>query len=298
MFERLNIPIEIIEKPISITAKDGFQLSATIYEVHNPIANIIVAGATGVPQNFYRRFANFTAEQGYSTIIFDYRGIGQSKTKNLKGFNASFIDWATLDLAAIVDAVADIKLKTFIVGHSFGGHAFGLLPNHQKISGLYTFATGAGWHGWMPWKEALRFKTMWNVVLPSLTLWKGYTPMSLLGMGEDLPNVVYSQWRYWCQFPHYFFDDPKISKQMKDKFAEIRTPIVAANALDDLWALPKARDAFMTGYVNADITCLDIPTTKSLPQIGHMGYFRSDSKVLWDDVIIWIQTFISSDKGR
>ena len=276
------------EDTLQITTSDGFPLSATCYESEKKTANIIVASATGVPQAFYRKFAKFAAQNGYRTITFDYRGIGLSKVKSLKGFNASFIDWATLDLAAVVDAIAVQDIPTFIVGHSFGGHAFGLLPNHHKIAGLYVFATGAGWHGWMPKQEALRVKTMWNVILPVLTKWKGYTPMSMLGMGEDLPKGVYAQWRYWCKFPHYFFDDPKISSQMKAKFAEVSCPIVAANALDDLWAMPKARDAFMQGYHNANVKTIDIPLTANLKKIGHMGYFRAEAQPLWVDVLEWM----------
>lgn len=283
-----NNSTALTEKSFTITTVDGFQLVATSYETVLPIANIIIAGATGVPQAFYRRFSRFAAERGYRTITFDYRGISQSKTQPLKGFNASFTDWATLDLSAVVDEIALPKQHTFMVGHSFGGHAFGLLPNHYKISGLYVFGTGAGWRGWMPRQESIKVNAMWNVILPTLTKWKGYTPMSMLGMGEDLPYGVYTQWRHWCKYPHYFFDDPKVSAQMKAKFAEVKAPIVAANALDDLWAMPKSRDAFIQGYRNADVTCLDIPLTPSLPKIGHMGYFRSEAQILWGDVLNWI----------
>jgi predicted alpha/beta hydrolase len=36
-------------------------LSARCYSAPKPVANIIVAGATGVPQEFYRRFAQYVA---------------------------------------------------------------------------------------------------------------------------------------------------------------------------------------------------------------------------------------------
>lgn len=280
----LNTPKEITEQVFTITAADGYTLSATRYEAIHPIANIIVAGATGVPQAFYRKFAKFAAQRGYSTVTFDYRGIGRSKPRSLKGFDASFLDWAQLDLAAVVDAVASQSSQTFMVGHSFAGHAFGLLPNHHKIAKFYTFATGAGWHGHMPRLEAIRVKTMWNVVLPALTYWKGYTPMSMLGMGEDLPFGVYAQWKHWCQFRHYFFDDPAMVR-LKEQFAAVRTPIIAANAIDDLWATPQSRDAFFKAYRNAPVTQIDIPLSQSLPAIGHMGYFRADAVPLWDDVL-------------
>ena len=36
-----------------------------------------------------------------------------------------------------------------MVGHSYGGACYGLIPNHDKVAGLYAFGAGAGWHGWM-----------------------------------------------------------------------------------------------------------------------------------------------------
>lgn len=267
----------------TISAQDGYALAATSYSASRPKANIILAGATGVPQAFYRRFAEYASTQGYNVITFDYRGIARSKPIDFKNFDSSFIEWTTLDLAAVVDTVTD-SLPLFMVGHSFGGHAFGLLPNHKKIKCLYTFATGAGWYGYMPKAEAVKVKLLWDLVLPTLAQWKGYIPMSLLGMGEDLPYGMYQQWKRWCKFPHYFFDDPNVP-EIAAHFTKVNTPIIAANALDDLWAMPKSHDAFMQGYKNADVKLIDIPLTKSLPKIGHMGYFRSEAKPLWDDVL-------------
>jgi predicted alpha/beta hydrolase len=281
----------IAHKPevIEITAADGFRISVSLFNTTTqPLGHLVVAGATGVPQLFYYNFARYASSHGYTTLTLDYRGIGRSKPQTLVGFQASFIDWAELDLAAAVDYMASDDVPLFMVGHSFGGHAFGLLPNHQHISGLYVFATGAGWHGWMPLRESIKVRFLWNIVLPMLAI-KGYAPMSLLGIGEDLPLGVYKQWRHWCSFPHYFFDDPA-SPEMAEKFAQVTAPIVAANALDDKLAMPRSRDAFIKAYKNSRITCVDLnPDEYPSGRIGHMGYFRSQTKSLWDDVLLWFK---------
>jgi predicted alpha/beta hydrolase len=178
-----------------------------------------------------------------------------------------------------------------MVGHSYGGHAFGLLPNHERVARFVTFATGAGWHGWMPWAEQLRVLAMWRVMGPLLTRWKGYLPWSLLGMGEDLPLPVYRQWRRWCGFPRYFFDDPAMrGERLAERFAAVRTPIVALNALDDHWAPPASRDAFMAAYTNAECRHVDLhPASLGLRSIGHMGYFRASARPLWDEVLTWLR---------
>jgi predicted alpha/beta hydrolase len=290
-------------QPVSLTASDGYRLSAKLYPAHagqsvsalkSPRGRLVVAGATAVPQRFYRRFAQYAAAQGYTTLTLDYRGIGESKPASLRGFQMDYLDWARLDLAAAVDAALNLPVDDgtplFIVGHSYGGHAFGLLPQHRRVAGFYTFATGAGWHGWMSPLERLRVLAMWRVLGPLLTRWKGYLPWSWLGMGEDLPLGVYRQWRHWCRYPRYFFDDPAVAAEMTQRFASVQTPIVAANALDDAWAPPASRDAFMAAYSQAGWQALDIdPKASGLVSIGHMGYFRPAAQPLWRAVFDWFE---------
>ena len=275
---------------LGLVAADGYRLAALRYApaTGRPGAGrLIVAGATGVPQRFYRRFAEHAAAQGFEVFTLDYRGIGLSRPATLSGFAMDYLDWARLDLAALVDAMPDDGLPLFMVGHSFGGHAFGLLPNHARVAQLHTLATGAGWHGWMPPAERLRVLLMWRVIGPLLTRWKGYLPWSLLGMGEDLPLAVYRQWRHWCSFPRYFFDDPALrTSGLAEAFAAVRTPIVATNALDDHWAPPASRDAFMAAYRNAPLRAENLhPQSLGLRSVGHMGYFRPTARPLWDEVL-------------
>lgn len=257
---------------------------------------IIVAGATGVPQGFYRRFAQFASHQGFETLTFDYRGIGESKPDTLKGFEMDLLDWGKLDLAAAVDFMSKDDVPLYVIGHSYGGHAFGLLPNHHKVAGFYVYGTGAGWHGYMPLSEQAKVLTMWNVVLPVLTWWKGYCAWKVLGMGEDLPRQAFYQWRHWCRFQHYFFDDPAM-RGIEKLYQAVHTPIVAANALDDLWAMPESRDAFVQHYSSASVTRVDLSPQLLGGKIGHMGYFRRGAEPLWQVSLDWFKTLRAKEKA-
>lgn len=273
-----------------LATSDGYPTVALRYEARGPArAHIVVAGATGVPQRFYRAFAEHARDRGFSTLTLDYRGIGLSRPPSLQGFRMQYLDWAHLDLTAAVDEMAHERRPLFVVGHSFGGHAFGLLPNFHRVARFYTFATGAGWHGWMPPLERVKVALLWNVVAPVVVGWNGYLAWSVLGMGEDLPIGVYQDWKRWCQFPHYFFDDPRMP-HVAARFDRVTTPIVAANALDDLWAPPSSRDAFMAGYRSAPWRPVDIdPGQRGLGPIGHMGYFRRGAEPLWREVLAWFE---------
>ncbi len=84
-------------------------------------AKIIVASATGVPQSYYRRFAEYITQQGYEVVSFDYRGIAASAPPQLKGFKMSYLDWGYLDFTAAIDYYAEDNIAFFILAHSYSG---------------------------------------------------------------------------------------------------------------------------------------------------------------------------------
>ena len=228
-------------------------------------------------QRYYRRFAAFAAERGYLTLTFDYRGIGRSAPSDPAGLPDGLSRLGRLDLAAAVERISDDYRPLFVIGHSYGGHGFGALPDPQRVAAFFTFGTGAGWSGWMPTLERLRVLALWHGLGPLLTRSSGYLSWSVVGMGEDLPLDFYRQWKRWCRYRRNFLEDPAMA-DVAQAFARIRLPIMAANAVDDRWSPPRSRDAFMTGYQSAALDTLDlVPGEFGMAAIGHMGYFRADA---------------------
>jgi predicted alpha/beta hydrolase len=272
---------------IRLRAADGYSLAATVYRADSD-PWVVFGSATAVPRGFYRRFAEYAQGRGVNVITTDYRGIGGSAPKSLRGFMPDYADWARQDLAAAVDH-ATRRGPTFLVGHSFAGHAIGLLPRPNVLRAAYVCAAGAGWHGWMPLAARPKVWLMWNVIGPLATRMLGYQPAKRMGLGEDLPLSVYRQWRRWCSFPHYFFDDPMATELVRG-FADVTIPIAAANALDDAWAMPASRDAFFKGFPKACIDRFDFkPSALGVREVGHMGYFRpAVGAKLWPQIIDWL----------
>jgi predicted alpha/beta hydrolase len=268
-------------------ALDGHMIVSTVFPARSD-EFIVFGSATAVPRGFYKRFAEYAQSRGINVITTDYRGIGDAKQGSLKGFEMEYADWSRYDLAASVRWASE-RGRVWMVGHSLGGHAIGQLPSPEVINAAYFCGVGAGWHGWMPQPERIKVSLMWNVLGPIFTRYYGFMPMSKFGIGEDLPMGVYREWKHWCGFPHYFFDDPN-AQHIASKFDRITMPVAANVSVDDLWAPPKSRDAFFKGFVNAKLERIDMsPKEFGVNNIGHMGYFRQNvGATLWPQIIEWL----------
>ncbi|WP_299152882.1 alpha/beta fold hydrolase [uncultured Acinetobacter sp.] len=277
---------KIQTRTVQFLAEDGYTLSGKLYQTEMPaLANIVVACATGVPQAFYRRFAEYATAAGFQVLTFDYRGIAASAPKTLKNFKMSYLDWGRYDLTAAIEYLSKTGLDIYMIGHSYGGQALGLSKYHDRVEALYCFGTGAGWHGYMPFKEKIKVQVIWNIIFPPMVAVSGYLPWSLLKMGADLPYDVYREWRKWCKNPTYFFADPDL-KVLHDQYAKVQTRIYAIAALDDAWALPASRQAFIQHYAQAKKSYIDIRAADyGLREIGHMGYFRQGAEKIWDEAL-------------
>lgn len=66
------------QQELTISAKDGFQLSAVLREPEVPLKCVIqIHSGTGILQSLYSNFAIYLTQNGYVTLTFDYRGIGK-----------------------------------------------------------------------------------------------------------------------------------------------------------------------------------------------------------------------------
>lgn len=282
---------------VKISCPDGVVISGTFHGVNRSNIIAIIAPATGMVQRHYKRFAAYLQDNGISSITFDYRDMGESKLSPLNRSNATFLTWALSDLDSII-RWATGRSQVFIIGHSFGGQAFGILESSNKTLGLYAFGSGSGWYGFMPKKEQIKMRFFWSVFGPISTAIYGYLPLSLLQIGEDLPIGVYRQWKKWCAKRKYWFDDDELD--LMRNFERVSVPIRVVNSEDDLWCSQEAVAEFVAFYKNAEVsTCTfrrQIVDGKQI-HIGHSDYFKSKAeKILWGDVLKWIEAISNRQK--
>ncbi|TAK92435.1 MAG: alpha/beta fold hydrolase [Burkholderiaceae bacterium] len=275
------------KRTLNITCADGYVLRAYFWPPQPGRAIVVLAGATAVPQRFYARFAQYLSGRGLGVITFDYRGVAESRYGPLRGFDADFLIWAQRDLEAVVNHALALG-PVAVVGHSYGGNAFGLLSRANETLGMVAFASGSGWHDFMPPAERIKVLFMWHVIGPLLTRMLGYQPTSWLGIGEDLPLGVYRHWKRWCAYPRFWLDDPTLN--LAPVLAAIRVPMVAINSTDDAWVTPASARAVFDAYSGTTVKYIAVtPQSLGVPAIGHMGYFRQGvGDALWVNAADWI----------
>jgi len=223
-----------------IPATDGFELAVTLYEPeHSSKHAVIINSATAVPRAFYEHFASYLAEQGFTVITYDYRGIGGSRPASLKRFQARMQDWSLKDMQGIVDwVVNDIAAdKITMIGHSIGGQQAGLIRHTKHINALVTMSAQSGYWKLQGGNERFKNIIQVNVLIPLLSRLFGYFPWSKLAAGEDLPKGVALEWAKWCQHPNYLLGDTHLPL---DRYSEFQAPVLAYSFADDNWGTARS----------------------------------------------------------
>lgn len=281
----------VTETELSFPARDGHALAATLREPaqRDAKAFVLIGSATAVPRQFYGKFARYLAEAGFAALTFDYRGVGGSKPKSLRGFSARMRDWAALDLTAAIDFAAKQAAgrPLLLVGHSFGGQALGLVPNSQKISRALLVAAQVGYWRLFPPPENYRIYVRLRFVGPAVAHAFGYVP-GWLGVGVDLPKGVFLEWAGWCMNPRYLFDDATL--ETRKNFPNYTGALQAIGLADDKWAPPVAVQLLLDGYTGTKPEHLTIaPADVGAAKIGHFGFFRAEHRdTLWKQAAEWL----------
>lgn len=286
-------PAELMhEQALTFPALDGFQLDALlIHPAADPAGAIVVNGATGVPKEFYRRFGRYAAKRGYTTLLYDYRGVGGSRPASLRGFAATLRGWGEQDLPG---ALAWLQgefagLPIFALGHSAGGQLLGLTPAHRVLRAAAFVAVSTGYWRGMPFSYSLYSLAMLRLVFPLCIAALGYVPASRLGLGEDLPAGVAREWAEWCMEPRYLaaFFGRTIRVHDYDAF---RAPLLWLSFADDPIATARNVPPLQQLYRATSIDDRRLaPRELGLSAVGHLGFFRESGRsALWPLVIDWL----------
>ncbi|NSY41442.1 alpha/beta hydrolase [Leisingera sp. ANG59] len=251
-------------------------------------AAVVLNGATGVPQGYYRHFARWlAAERQMACLTFDYRDFGASARMHPRRSQATMAEWALADQPAARREMqrhyAGVPL--LVIGHSLGAMLMPLQDGLTDVARMIVVAGGLVHHHDHPWPYRALALAFWFGHVPPLVRALGYLPGRAVGFGADLPAGVYWQWRRWCTTPGSYLPETGLGLPTP-RWTETGIPVDLFAMADDDVVPPAA--VWRLGDVYGDVpqqrAVLD-PQQAGLQKIGHLGAFARANAALWPRLV-------------
>lgn len=270
-----------------LTTQDQIHLTAYLFKPENDNGKIIVINsATGVKQQVYFSFAQFFAEKGFTVITYDYRGIGLSKPQKMRNFKASMRMWGSEDFRTITEFVANNfpDYQKFCLGHSVGALIIGMNEKSEIFERFVFVATQNAFIGNLKWNTKLEAFFGFGLAQPFFTELFGYFPAHWFGLGESLPKNCAYDWRTLILNRK---STGKLLLKTNDYSKKLNQKVLVLYAEDDVWLTEKGVKSLIGDvYSNLKPTYRLLKTSESEKgEIGHVNFFRSYNKKLWNIIL-------------
>lgn len=274
-------------KPIVIEA-DGATLIGRYTPPSGPVrANLVIHPATGVPQRYYRHFAEWAAKRGIGTLTYDYRDFGDSLNRPMRESRATFADWIVKDQAAADRKLAKLAPEgpLWLLGHSAGGLGFGFRKFDARVERMTSIGAGFARVSDHPWSYRPTVLAFWYLIGPIGARLAGYLPGRRLFLGADLPADVYWQWRKWCTSDGFFRSDIGVSLPIPN-FDVGERQLRLLTLTDDVVVPPIAVQRYANIFPRglASFKALR-PSDYGLPSLRHIEVFAKQNAPAWPAVL-------------
>ena len=297
--DRPNFPESVEAAPLSVQALDGYPLGGYFYDPETsdrPERVAIVHCGVGIRAIRYRRFATFLAASGIPTLVYDYRGIGASRPRSLRGFRAAVEDWAEYDcggaIAWLRSRYPDAEMLAF--AHSFGALLVGGAPNSTEQDRLILVCGHTGYYRDYHPRYRVPMMAVWHALMPAITLILGYFPARRLGLGEDIPAHVALQWGLRRSPDLRPKDTGSISRLqgVLDRSAALQRPALIVSVSDDAFATEGGVKRLLSYYPRLFPVkrIMYTPADAGTRRIGHFGFFgRHAGAALWPRLLAQLE---------
>lgn len=294
---------QIVPEPITFQAVDGYELHGRYWghEWNKSIGAVLINGATGLKCSYYSNYAQYLSSQGFNVLIFDYRGIGLSRPKDIRCISATKRDWGLYDTEGAILKLIQLTPENqplVAVCSSIGGFTLGLAPSSKYLKrALFVGCQYAYYQDYLPEKK-MEYVFKWHFVMPLITMICGYFPGKFFGWCEDLPKGVALEWglRLQSDFYHFYHllpHDLKIisNAEMTERMAKLTAEVLTIADIEDEFATPAAVNRLMDYYVSCDHRFVQIDNSQldNGTAMGHVGFFNKRvEKQLWGQSSEWL----------
>ena len=278
------------EERIELRARDGYPLFAAQFRhrgQHDPADVVVFNAGGGLASARYLNFVRFLAAEGFPTLVYDYRGVGRSRPRRLRGFVAGLEDWAEYDQVAAIDFLRTRHPRARIasVSHSIGGLVACTASNAGELEQMVFISPHTGYWGdyATAWKWPMTL--MWHAVMPALSRAMGYFPGRLVGLGDDFPLRFALQWagRRKAEFAlDASTPEGARSRAALERAAALTAPCLAISISDDPFASETGVRRFLFTVPRAPVVRGEIDAKATVHgRVGHFGFFSRRHAALW-----------------
>lgn len=282
----MDIYFDLMEK-LLLQTDDEIEITAHIFRPDESNHKVLlINSATGVKQQIYFSFAQFFAEQGFTVLTYDYRGIGLSKPEKMKGFQSSMRIWGSRDYKALTQFI--IKNfpdhQKFCLGHSVGALILGMNKDSETFNEFLFVGTQNAFVGNLKWRTKIEAVLGFGIVQPLFTELFGYFPAHWFGLGESLPKNCAYDWRTLILNRK---STNKLLLKTDDYSKDLNRKVFVIQAEDDAWLTEKGVQSLLNDtYPNLKPTFRLIKTSESEKgEIGHVNFFRSYNRNIWNIIL-------------
>jgi len=278
------------EQEVQITCQDQINLAATLFHAEESKAAVMIGPATGIKRQFYAAFAKHLAENGFSTLTFDNRGIAESKQGGINEGNPSLRNWGKQDMTAALEVLKDRypNVDYHLIGHSAGGQLVGLMENAQELKSIFNFGSSSGSLHYAKYPFKIMSYFFLRIYIPFNNLLFGHTKSQWVGMGEPLPKEVGKEWSRWCSHKGYVKVD--LDTKIKEHYYhQLELDSLWVHASDDSIANTETVNDMIEVFpkIKAEIKTV-IPDEYGFKDIGHMKFFSKRRSPLWILATDWL----------
>ncbi|MHA6264622.1 alpha/beta hydrolase family protein [Arenibacterium sp. CAU 1754] len=275
-------------KAITFPAGDAHLQGTLFLPSAAPRAALVLNGATGVPQGYYRAFAQWLAgQQNIACLTYDYSDFGLSARGHMRASRVTMADWALRDQpaarAALRAALPGVPL--WVMGHSLGAMLMPLQEGIEDVERMIGVSSGMVHHHDHPWPYQALARLFWFGHVPLVVKMAGYLPGRISGFGVDLPASVYWQWRRWCISPAFCYGEFGATLPHPD-WSRSGAPVDLIAFEDDQTSPPFSVSKLvgLYGVNRAKMRVLN-HADFGLNSVGHMGAFARRNAALWPELI-------------
>jgi predicted alpha/beta hydrolase len=285
---------------VQLRALDGYELGGIFYPGPAGAAPeriaVVLCGAA-IPAARYRRFAAYLAASGVPALVYDYRGIGLSRPRALRGFRASIEDWAEHDCGGAIAWMRSRFPNAEMIGvaHSIGALLAGGAPNSGDQDRLVLVGGHTGYYGDYHPRYRVPMTAVWHALMPAITLLFGYFPARRLGLGEDIPARIALQWAS-RRSPDLRPSDigPGFARvqTLLDRCAALQRPALIVSISDDAFATEGGVKRLLSYYPRLFPLerVMYTPADAGTRRIGHFGLFgRRAGAALWPRLLAQLE---------